>query len=167
MTLTEDAIKEFLLGFPEERIFFIEFTNLLTKHLKAFSFNEFEYGFCHGDLHGGNIKYCNDNGVFYDFDFCGYGLISYDLAAFKWMTLLRNNDALWHEFILGYRSMRELSVNELSAILMFAAIRDIWIMYLFINRVDVLGKLYISRPYIEKRMSFLKILAEKILGESI
>jgi len=158
----KDALKAFLLGFPEERVFFIKFTNLLTEHVKSFDFNEFEHGFCHGDLHGGNIKYYNNNGVFYDFDFCGYGLISYDIAAFKWMSMLRNNDEIWHEFISGYRSIRNLSENELRPILVFVAIRDIWIMYLFINRVDVLGKLYISKPYIEKRMSFLKILADKL-----
>jgi Ser/Thr protein kinase RdoA (MazF antagonist) len=135
---------------------------LLTEHVKAFDFNEFEHSFCHGDLHGGNIKYCNNNGIFYDFDFCGYGLISYDIAVFKWMSMLRNNDEIWHEFISGYRSKRNLSENELSPILVFVAIRDIWIMYLFINRVDVLGKLYISQPYIEKRMSFLKVLSDKL-----
>lgn len=158
----KDKLKLFLLNFPEERAFFVKVTNLLTERIQSFDFSELEHGFCHGDLHGGNVKYWHDKGVFYDFDFCGYGLISYDIAAFKWMSMLRNNDKIWNEFISGYRAVKRLPENELEPIVLFAAIRDIWIMYLFINRVDDMGAQYISKPYIEKRMSFLNKLAEKL-----
>ena len=53
--------------------------------LTALPIDALEQGFCHGDMHGGNAHFTDDNIVTcFDFDCCGWGWRTYDVAVFRW-----------------------------------------------------------------------------------
>lgn len=46
---------------------------------------ELKWGFCHGDLHHGNIVLAGRRLGLFDFEFCGVGFQACDLAVFRWI----------------------------------------------------------------------------------
>jgi len=142
--------------------FFENFENILKNKIKYIDFYNLKTTFCHGDLHGGNVnKYLNKIN-FYDFDFCGYGFISYDISVFRWGCMIGNRNYLWKDFIKGYRTEETLNEVDLENSLVFVAIRDLWVMSLYLNRVETMGKLFINNLYIENRIKFLKNIEEML-----
>ena len=88
------------------------------------------YGFCHGDIHLGNVFFSGDAPTFFDFDTMGYGWRAHDISVNMFnMEMInpqyRDGDD-YNAFLDGYSSVRILSENELSCIDMFGAIRPIW-----------------------------------------
>ncbi len=92
------------------------------------------YGFCHGDLHPGNV--CFDSGgvpTLFDFDLCGSGWRIYDLSVFLWNAFgerrpRRWRDSRWRAFLSGYQQLRPLSPEALDVVPIFLAARQIWLM---------------------------------------
>lgn len=95
-----------------------------------------EYGFCHGDLHGGDVLYDGDGQpTLLDFDSSGYGWRAVDLGVYlnhDWMNTSAEAEALRQEklaaFLGGYQSVRQLSSDELTVIQLTPAIRHIFLM---------------------------------------
>ncbi len=95
-----------------------------------------EFGFCHGDHHGGNVHQGPDGGlVVFDFDCYGYGWRAYDLAVMLWQLAhshgwSRSGRAKvvrrWNGFLEGYNRVRSLGHEELAAIRLFVPVRQIW-----------------------------------------
>jgi Ser/Thr protein kinase RdoA (MazF antagonist) len=92
------------------------------------------YGFCHGDLHPGNVCFDGDGRPTpFDFDSCGYGWRIYDLTVF-----LRNaygegcprawRDARWRAFLRRYRERRALEPAVMEALPHFLVARQIWLL---------------------------------------
>ena len=78
---------------------------------------DLEWGFCHGDLHGGNAHVTDDGLVtFFDFDSAGPGWRAYDIAAYRWATnairLEGGSDDCWGEFLTGYREVHDLGAGD-------------------------------------------------------
>jgi Ser/Thr protein kinase RdoA (MazF antagonist) len=104
-------------------------------------FNEkqfpYEWGVIGGDFHGGN-HFCTKNGdiTLFDFDLCGFGWRTYDLAIFKWALFnvcrraprVKNRALLWQAFLEGYRSIKELNQDQISMIAPFVQARQVWLM---------------------------------------
>lgn len=42
------------------------------------------YGFCHGDVHSGNVFFAGDKPTLFDFDCMGYGWRAYDICVYAW-----------------------------------------------------------------------------------
>lgn len=95
-----------------------------------------QYGFCHGDHHGGNVhRDANGKLVLFDFDCYGYGWRAYDLAvilwqlthSFGWSRAGRGKiDRRWNGFLNGYGDIRHLKKAELMATELFVPVRQIW-----------------------------------------
>lgn len=84
------------------------------------------YGIIAGDIHGYNQHFTSDNQLtMFDFEFCSYGYRVYDLATFRW-SRGSDNLELWHSFLKGYQSVRELNDSELQAIDAFVKARNLW-----------------------------------------
>lgn len=85
-------------------------------------------GVCHGDLHGGNALWAAHGVVtLFDFDECGHGWLTYDLAAFHWMAERAGQlDAWWPLLHEGYASVRPLSNAEEEALPWFVLARHLW-----------------------------------------
>lgn len=100
----------------------------LKEWLKTNSPN-LETGFCHGDLHGGNVHLDRDKFTFFDFDFCGFGWRAYDMAVFRWSSRLHNKESeWWPEYLRGYTSVRQLNQADIDASANFVAIRHLWLL---------------------------------------
>ena len=96
-----------------------------------------EYGICHGDLHGGDVLYEEDNlPVLFDFDSSGCGWRALDIGVFltssQWMDISSKAEERRQErlttFLRGYSSQRKLIENELSAIQCAPPIHHIFLM---------------------------------------
>ena len=142
--------------------FFENFEKAIKIKMEHIDFDTLKTVVCHGDLHGGNANKDLNIISFYDFDFCGYGFISYDISVFRWGCMIGKRHHLWKDFIKGYKSVKVLNDTDLENTLLFVAIRDLWIMSLYLNRVEKMGKLFISDLYIKNRINFLKNIQERL-----
>lgn len=100
-----------------------------------------QYGFCHGDLHSGNIFFADCKPVFIDFDCMGYGYRAYDLCIYAWNEAYSDKEYLtskeWGMILSGYDSIRKMSQEEKELIPAFMAIRQVWLMGLHAQVMDI------------------------------
>jgi Ser/Thr protein kinase RdoA (MazF antagonist) len=89
------------------------------------------YGYCHGDIHSGNVFFDDNKPTIFDFDCMGYGYRVYDICVYAWNHTFDNEDYIdkdeWKAYIDGYNSIRQLSTSELELISAFAALRELWL----------------------------------------
>lgn len=84
-----------------------------------------DWGFCHGDIHGGNAPTDADgNLTHFDFDCCGPGWRAYDIATHRWS--FRSTPDSEDAFLAGYLSVRPLPDVDTDAVDVFVAARVIW-----------------------------------------
>lgn len=157
LNVSRENIMSFLYK-KDELLFFQDFINKLLIKLNKIPLTELTHTHCHGDLHGGNVLKSNNDLCFFDFDFCGYGLLSYELSVFKWACIIGRREDQWGEFINGYELISKIKKIDLKYIILFVAIRDLFIMSNYIERVDIIGLEVISEVYIQKRIQLLKYL---------
>lgn len=119
--------------------------------------------YIHADLTGGNACLSNTNEyIFFDFDCCGYGWLSYDLAVFYWSSLLcEKEEQLWNNFIEGYSVINSLSNLDLLAIPILAIARHFWIIGYSIEQMSFKGMLSYKLRDLERDLKFLKVLEGK------
>ena len=98
------------------------------------------YGFCHGDVHSGNVFFAGDKPTLFDFDCMGYGWRAYDICVYAWNeTFLDENyieGSVWKKYLEGYESVRPLLAEEKETIPAFAALRQLWLMGLHADVMD-------------------------------
>jgi Ser/Thr protein kinase RdoA (MazF antagonist) len=99
------------------------------------------YGYCHGDMHSGNVFFDGEQPKIFDFDCMGYGYRAYDICIIVWNETFSKDDYIetdeWKKYIEGYSSVRKLLANELSCIPAFAALRHLWHMGLHLDTTDI------------------------------
>lgn len=153
-------ITDFLLQYhPKYVDFFLGLSNKLLASIENIKLTQ---QYCHNDLHSDNAKKIGNDIYFFDFDFSGYGYIMYELSVFKWSCMIGNRVGSWQHFIKGYESVLKIDINEFNFLLDFVAIRDIIVMSLHINRINIIGHEIISTFYIDKRIAFLKNIEKQI-----
>ncbi len=83
-----------------------------------------EWGFCHGDFHGGNLRLDADGTLrVFDFDCGGLGWRAYDLAVCR---LFCQEEAVWEGFCRAYREVRPLTDATVASIPWFLVARQLW-----------------------------------------
>lgn len=96
-----------------------------------------EYGICHGDLHGGDVRIdARGKSTLFDFDSFGYGWRAVEIGVFsashEWMDLSREAEAgrrrRLRGLLRGYRETRDLSGAELEVVGLAAPVRHIYLM---------------------------------------
>jgi Ser/Thr protein kinase RdoA (MazF antagonist) len=115
-------------------------------------------GFCHGDAVAANA--CTKDGVttFFDFDFCGAGWRSYDLANFVWGLSIRKEAAVpakWQAFLAGYRSQRPIRRADLAAVPLFVAARQLWLLGLQLGNTHRWGRSWVNEGYFDYHLKML------------
>ncbi|MFQ5437100.1 MAG: phosphotransferase [Anaerolineae bacterium] len=99
-----------------------------------------------GDFHNVNTFF-DENGEpgFFNFDWCGPGWRSYDIATFLQNTnLIEGPEKYTEAFFAGYYSVRPLSNNEHAAISPFLTIRRVWLTGLFTMGEGLAGHTFIA-----------------------
>jgi Ser/Thr protein kinase RdoA (MazF antagonist) len=135
---------------------------LCTYIEKNLSMEKPYYGYCHGDIHSGNVFFNGDNPVIFDFDCMGYGWRAYDICVFAWNETGGDENYIekepWKAFLDGYNSIRKLSETELEAINAFAALRELWLMGLHADVIERnAGCCWYNDGYFDFRLKLFKL----------
>lgn len=100
----------------------------------------------------------------YDFDLCGYGWRAYDIAEFRLAREIHSRhdpeevERLWDAFLRGYCSVRSLSENDLAAVPVFVAIRQLWLFGLCFRDSEFVGIADFDEGFIDSKMQYFKSL---------
>ncbi|WP_058300900.1 phosphotransferase enzyme family protein [Gorillibacterium timonense] len=124
------------------------------------------YGYCHGDIHGGNVHFVQEQPVLFDFDCMGYGWRAYDICVFAWNETFGDEayvqSEAWTAFLSGYLSVRPLSKMEVESIPAFAALRDLWLMSLHADVIERnAGCSWYNDGYLDYRLRIFKLWYER------
>lgn len=120
---------------------------------------EMEFGFCHGDVHDWNAHWNGCKLTMFDFDCCGPGYRTYDLAVFLWnlKTNYKGRETEnWVPFVDGYRAVRPLSDMQLQLIPWLVAARRIWLAGLYLSNEDVWGTSMVNEDFFRSFVDQLK-----------
>jgi len=134
--------------------------NQLVLHLEA----GLDFGICHGDLHGNtNVAFSDDGKLtHYDFDICGYGWRAYDIAEFRLAREIHSRhdkaevESLWEAFINGYKEVRSISENDIQAVPIFVALRQLWLFSLCFSESELIGAADFDDGFIDSKMEYFR-----------
>lgn len=133
--------------------FLREFSNALTERINNVASQGLDWGICHGDLHGNNNAF-QEGDIFthYDFEWSAKGWRAYDLAQVRNRKRLPEDKkaSLWDALISGYRSVRDFSEKDESAIDLFIIARRFWVMGLDVEFIHESGALDFSEDWLEE-----------------
>lgn len=120
------------------------------------------YGFCHGDLHVGNVRFNDNQPMIFDFDCMGYGFRAYDICVYAWNELYAQHKYLqsneWKSFLAGYEQIRKLTDAEKDCIIAFIALRQLWLMGLHADRNACCQ--WFNANYLEEQIELFKRYAQ-------
>jgi Ser/Thr protein kinase RdoA (MazF antagonist) len=136
------AVRQFSVIHDFDIDFLEEVAKKVKHKLESLSIEKPQYGICHGDLYGGNIRVDPDNTpILFDFDFCGDGWRAYDISMYAFpfgmgcdLTKLKKREQRKNQFLNGYNKVRTMTENEIKSIELFIPFR----------RIFNIGTLYIS-----------------------
>lgn len=116
-----------------------------------------DWGFCHGDLNGGNAHLDADRLVLFDFDCCGQGWRAYDIATYRWSVRARAvAEQAWTSFIEAYLRARPEARDILEYVPLFVVLRHIWLHGHYAWDAQETGTGYQSDKYLDELVSFLE-----------
>lgn len=137
--------------------YIVQLAEKLRQHVQDLPFSALETGFCHGDLHGWNAHLQDQTLTFFDFDCCGMGWRSYDIAVFRWGAQGKGkHNERWPAFLRGYREVRQLGTVDIQATDYFVAIRQVWLMGLQTGNGQDWGYAWMDDSYFEGMIQFLR-----------
>ncbi|MBP1993050.1 phosphotransferase [Paenibacillus eucommiae] len=127
-----------------------------------------DWGICHGDLHGNTNAAFTDDGqlTHYDFDICGYGWRAYDIAEFRLAREIHSRDnkdeveRLWAAFLDGYRDIRHFSENDVDAVPIFVALRQLWLFGLCLSEAEFSGIADYDAGFIDSKVAYFRNLGD-------
>lgn len=128
-----ENIKPYLEHRVDDYIFLCSKAEMLWQYIKEHLNSEKPYfGYCHGDIHDGNVFFERDMPKLFDFDCMGYGYRAYDICVYAWNRTFNDESFTegeeWKSYLEGYNLVRKLSPEELDSINAFAALRQLWLM---------------------------------------
>jgi Ser/Thr protein kinase RdoA (MazF antagonist) len=162
-----EKIKPYLAHRKADYEFLKEATNKLSKFVEQIGYDKPYYGYCHGDIHSGNVFFNGDEPVVFDFDCMGYGWRAYDICVYAWNETAGDESYIekepWKAFIEGYNSVRQLNELELLAIPAFTALRDLWLMGLHADVIEKnAGCCWYNDGYFDYRIKIFKLWYERV-----
>jgi len=137
------AALPFLAHRPDDQLYLKDLGARIRHRIEAVQ-AELDFGFCHGDLHSVNAAFDGETVTMFDFDCCGVGWRSYDIAVYRWLLEIRNLASNWPPFLEAYRERRPLNPIDLSAVPLFVAARYIWILGLHTSNASFLGRSFLN-----------------------
>lgn len=160
-------VKQYLSHRTEDYRYLVEASEQLVAYIeKKVSKASPTYGFCHGDLHSGNVHFDGVSPAIFDFDCMGVGYRAYDICIYAWNESYGNPDYLeseeWAAFLDGYESVRKIEPNEKEVLISFMALRQIWLMGLHADVMDKnAGCSWYNDAYFDEQIGIFKRFYEK------
>lgn len=157
-----EQLKPYLKNRKED----IDFLENAAKELHDYVKSNFKYekpyfGFCHGDIHKGNVFFEGEKPTIFDFDCMGNGFRIYDICTYAWNESFDNKTYLesdeWLAFIRGYNTVRQLTELELSSISAFIALRELWLLGINSDVMDRnAGCCWFNDEYLNQQIDIFK-----------
>ncbi len=157
-----ERIKHFFKNTTEEIKFLEKLSNFLTIKFDSIDKQQVRYGTVHLDVWFDNMHIDNDNEVtFFDFDFCGNGLLCLDISYFLFQLFSTNLNKDEYQvkadsFLKGYETISEISKEEKS-FLPFACLA---IMNYYISiqcdRFDYWTNIFLNEDHLKRMVGNLK-----------
>ncbi|OME02955.1 hypothetical protein BSK54_08800 [Paenibacillus odorifer] len=149
------------LSHRQEDIDYLESLSEVLANSIAEISSELDWGACHGDLHGANVHFYEDTLTHFDFDCGGFGWRAYDVSVFLWSRVRGKerehfDNEQWTVFLDSYQKHKVLSENDLKAIPIFVAIREIWLMGLHTGNAQVWSCGWQNDHYFNTNLQFLR-----------
>jgi Ser/Thr protein kinase RdoA (MazF antagonist) len=161
------ALLPLLAHRPDDREYLLQLAYRLRQECEIAAV-QLSRGFCHGDAWGENAHLTPAAVTFFDFDCCGSGWRSDDLAVFFYGQLLLDRpDRSTHCAALldGYQARRSIAGPDLEAIPLFVLLRQIWHMGLHAAGSENWGSGWINDAYLDSRLENLRRWDESRLRE--
>ncbi len=118
------------------------------------------WGICMGDVNLNNF-HINDDGdiTLFDFDQCGFGFRAFEIGKFA-SSLPRDSQkmSLLNAFLAGYRQVRGLTEQELSAIPWYEVVSVVWVMAIHARNSARIGQKYLSKFFWDRKLALLRSL---------
>jgi len=145
--------------FDEDSDYFARLCDRLQQRIAGDS--ELTLGFCHGDLNSSNIHFDRDRPTVIDFDCCGWGWLSSDIAAFaRGITLARFPDPRVNEliaaFLRGYTAERSITTADLEALPACLLMQRIWVSSLHLDGHHRWGNIHYGEQYAARLVRWLR-----------
>lgn len=136
------AVRQFSVIHDFDIDFLEEVAKKVKDKLESLTIEKPQYGICHGDIYGGNVRVdSSNNPILFDFDFCGNGWRAYDISMYAFpfgmgcdLTKFKKREQRKNQFLNGYNKVRTMTENEIKSIELFIPFR----------RIFNIGTLYIS-----------------------
>lgn len=118
---------------------------------------------CWGDPHSGNAHFTKDNQItLFDFDQCGYGWRTFDIAKFLQVSLSAGiKRKVRDAFLAGYQDIQQLTSEELSSLQALTQMAHIWAWAISINATAIHNWSRLDDFYIKRHIHQLKRLDTK------
>ena len=115
---------------------------------------------CWGDPHSGNVHFTETNEItLFDFDQCGYGWRSFDIAKFLQVTLQAGiSPSVRKAFLYGYQSVQPLQEIELRCMQPLMRVAQIWSWAISVKSAIVHNHSKLDRSYFHYRLEHFKML---------
>ena len=118
-------------------------------------------GFCHGDLNSSNIHFDRDRPTVIDFDCCGWGWLSSDIAAFaRGVTLGRYPGPAASEligaFLRGYTAEKSIGTADRDALPACLLMQRIWVSSLHLDGHHRWGNIHYGEQYAARLVRWLR-----------
>jgi Ser/Thr protein kinase RdoA (MazF antagonist) len=154
-----EPIRPYLLHRPDDWFFLQAYTERFFQRLSTWPASTLDWGFCHADLQGSHAHVDSEGKLtFFDFDCCGPGFRAYDLAVFRWISRLKEAEAVWWEpFLRGYLEVRPLSDLDIQAIPWFVAGRYLWHVWLHTTNAGDWGHGWLNEEYFDRFLKNLRM----------
>ena len=116
---------------------------------------ELDWGFCHGDLHGGNARVRDNRLTLFDFDCCAHGWQIYDLATYRWAARLRRAEGTaWPAFKESYLKARPSAAAWIEWVPLDMIVRHLWLMALHISNAEEMGGGFATQEFFDRLITF-------------
>ena len=115
---------------------------------------------CWGDPHSGNVHFTDTNEItLFDFDQCGYGWRSFDIAKFLQVTLRAGiSPVVRKAFLHGYQSVQPLEDIELTCMQPLIQVAQIWQWAISVKHAIVHNHSKLDASYFHQRLEHFKML---------
>lgn len=155
---TITPVRPYLLHRPEDWAYIQAYTDRFFQRLSNMSPDKLDRGFCHADLQGYHAHVDTDGKMtFFDFDCCGPGFRAYDMAVFRWVSRLKEKEAVWWEpYLRGYLEVRPLSDLDIQSIPWFVAGRYLWHVWLHTTNANDWGCGWLDDNYFDRLLKNLR-----------
>jgi len=142
-----------LLDREQDHDFLLTFAGQLATRLRQLTGRAAETGIIHGDLHMDNAVFSTEQRItVFDFADSGIGWRLYDLGVVRFMIRTRlqdtdKQDSAWNAFLRGYRKQRSLPDETAREVMLFVALKILWLLGFHTTVSDRHGDGWINDDY--------------------